>query len=104
MSDFFTKLCSKSLYLCWHRPARPLNPKPRELARARRHTGHLYVISLEGCVAQGWLAQLLAADLDKLATTQGVTRARAGRVVARALLTTDRLVARLRRMTRTQLP
>ena len=76
----------------------------RELARARRQTGHLYVFSLEGCVAQGWLAQLLAADLDKLATTQGVTRARAGRVVARALLTTDRLVARLRRMTRTQLP
>lgn len=24
------------LYLCWHRPARVMNPKPRELLRARR--------------------------------------------------------------------
>lgn len=26
----------EELYLCWHRPARVLNPKPRELARAVR--------------------------------------------------------------------
>jgi len=35
-----------------------------ELRRARRHTVHLYVFSLEGCIEAGMLAAVLDADLS----------------------------------------
>ncbi len=75
-----------------------------ELARARQYTAQLYVFSLEGCIAQGWLAELLAADLPKPPLPQAVTRTRTGRMLARTLLTADRLVGRLRRIRRVELP
>lgn len=75
-----------------------------ELARARRYTNRLYVFSLEGCIQQGWLAELLAAELPEPPVVRGVARTRAGRLVARTLLTADRVIGRLRRITRAQLP
>ncbi len=75
-----------------------------ELARARAYTDRLYVFSLEGCVAQGWLIDLLAAELPKPAQVQAVVRTRAGRWLARTLLAADRVVGKLRRIAPGQLP
>jgi hypothetical protein len=75
-----------------------------ELARARRHTERLYVFSLEGCVEQGWLAELLRAELPQPLAVPGLLRTRVGRVVARVLLGADRLVGRFRAEVRGQLP
>lgn len=76
----------------------------QELARARRHSEHLYVFSLEGCVMQGWLAELLAAELPTPPVTAGLARTHFGRVLARWLLASDRVVGRLRTIARPQLP
>ncbi len=76
----------------------------QELARAKRHTERLYVFSLEGCVKKGWLAALLEAPWPEFVPAPTLTRTRAGRLAARTLLAADRVVGRLRRMTRTQLP
>ena len=75
-----------------------------ELARARRHTSRLYVFSLEGCVEQGWLADLLRAELPQPLAVQGLVHTRVGRLVARVLLGADRLVGRFRPQIRGQLP
>lgn len=75
-----------------------------ELARARRHTRQLYVFSLEGCVTQGWLAELLRAELPKPLSAQGLARTRLGRMLARVVLGADRLVGRFRAQPRGQLP
>lgn len=75
-----------------------------ELARARRHTSQLYVFSLEGCIEQGWLGELLRADLPNPLSARGVARTRLGRIVARILLGADRLVGRFRAVPRGQLP
>ena len=75
-----------------------------ELARARRHTQRLYVFSLEGCIAQGWLADLLRAEWPEPQPAQGVGRTRAGRLVVGTLLKADRVIGHLRRFIRVQLP
>ena len=76
----------------------------QELALARRHTNRLYVFSLEGCIAQGWLAELLAAELPNIAEPKGISGTRAGQLLARALLTADRAVGHMRAFSGRQLP
>lgn len=66
-----------------------------ELARAQQHTRQVYVFSLEGCVHKGWLADLLLAELP---TPNLLLHkpSRAGRLLTRAVLRADKLVAWLR--------
>lgn len=67
-----------------------------ELARARRHTEHLYVFSLEGCENKGWLQDLLEAPLPDLVAPQGGRLVALGRRTAQWVLSADRLVGFLR--------
>lgn len=75
-----------------------------ELARARKHTDKLYVFSLEGCVNKGWLAALLRAPWPETVPTLPQVQNTWGRRLIQTLLTADRLVGHVRRITRTQLP
>ena len=72
------------------------------LRRARRHASRLYVFSLEGCVEQGYLEDLLEADLGTSPPpVPQATTVRAARLGARMLLRAEPLwdlIARIRGM------
>lgn len=73
-----------------------------DLRRARRYTDRLYVFSLEGCVEQGILAQVCAADLTPAAPERHRLRhvPVLGRLLLRGLLRTHHALHRLRRKLR----
>ena len=63
-----------------------------ELRRARRHTRHVYVFSLEGCVDGGYLEELCRADLRRAAPGAHLARlASPARAVLRTMLRVERL-------------
>ncbi len=63
-----------------------------ELRRARRHTRHVYVFSLEGCVDGGYLEELCQADLAEHAPGARLARlASPARAVLRTMLRAERL-------------
>ena len=64
----------------------------QDLRRARRYTDQLYVFSLEGCVAAGYLDALCAADLDRPVRPSRLTPlARTARAGLRPLLRAEGL-------------
>ena len=63
-----------------------------ELRRARRHTKHLYVFSLEGCVDGGYLEALCEADLSQAQPAARLARLGSpARAVLRTMLRAERL-------------
>lgn len=68
-----------------------------DLGRARRLGKPLYVFSLEGCVAAGYLARLCQEAVQPLAAVTAHPASRAGRALLRMVLRIDPLWRRLRR-------